>query len=128
MRKFAYIQSVVIFLFAGAWLLQSLSPLMMYQMSQHDSKAMICRMNGHCGGSCCCNCTSAGEEDDTIKICGCDHHGNPLGMASPFEIKAPLHATFDGPSFSAEIISMHLNLSPFFIFTDDIFHPPRLNT
>lgn len=133
LNHFKYIQSLVLVLFLAAWGLQSLSPVVMDQLS-HDNDVMMCDMSGDCDSTigstqeCSCSHTS-GQKDNEPTLCGCTHHGNePIGTASPFQIKAPLLSTFDKITFPETIISPYPNQRLYFIFTDDIFHPPRLNT
>lgn len=136
LNKLKHISSVVLLLFFGASILQSVSPLVMQQMTSHHSEeAMACSMGGDCGDSCsldekkACSCNHVASDNDSNKtmLCGCDHHGNePIGTHAPFQIKAPLVSGFDGITFSPISIFLSLKHHHLFIFTDDIFHPPRL--
>lgn len=135
LNRFKYIQSLVLVLFLAAWGLQSLSPVVMQHFSHHDD-VMMCNMSGDCDGASCkidstqeCSCSHTSDKKDSEPtLCGCTHHGNePVGTASPFQIKAPLLSAFDSITFTPTIISSYTKQDPYFIFTDDIFHPPRLN-
>lgn len=116
-------------------MLQSVSPLVMQQISaHHGGEKMVCNMDGDCDSSCSmddrksCSCNHAASNDDSndVMLCGCDHHGNePIGTNAPFQIKAPLVSVFDGITFSPTSIFLSLKQHHLFIFTDDIFHPPR---
>ncbi|MGM0547131.1 MAG: hypothetical protein ACQEST_10485 [Bacteroidota bacterium] len=127
----------MLLLFVGASMLQSISPLVMSEMgSHHNGEKMACSMGGDCGDSCsvdgkkACSCNHATSNDDSTDaiLCGCDHHGNePMGTNAPFQIKAPLVSAFEGISFSPTSILLSLKQHHLFIFTDDIFHPPRLH-
>ncbi|WP_141239930.1 hypothetical protein [Aliifodinibius salipaludis] len=103
--------------------------------AHHDGEVMACNMNGDCDSSCAvdgekvcsCNHTASDENSNATKICGCDHHGNePVGTNAPFQIKAPLVSVFDSITFSPKTVFLRLKQHSLFIFTDDIFHPPRL--
>lgn len=123
-------------MFLGASVLQGLSPIVMQQINaHHDGDVMACSMGGDCDSSCAvdgeqaCSCNHMNQNDDTIDtvLCGCDHHGNePIGMNAPFQIKAPLVSAFDGITLSPKTLFLKPNQHSVFIFTDDIFHPPRL--
>jgi len=129
---------VVLFIFLGASVLQGLSPIVMQQMNaHHDGEVMACSMSmdGDCDSSCevdrekACSCNHNASNNDTnsTKLCGCDHQGNePVGINAPFQIKAPLVSAFDGITFSPTTFLISLQQHTLFIFTDDIFHPPRL--
>ncbi|MDZ7657693.1 hypothetical protein [Fodinibius sp.] len=104
--------------------------------NHHSGEKMSCSMDGDCNGascsvdgtkSCSCNHAASTNDSDNTKLCGCDHHGNtPIGTYAPFQIKAPLVSAFDGITFSSTSILLNVNQLHFFIFTDDVFHPPRL--
>lgn len=136
LNKLKLISSVVFFLFLGASLLQSLSPLVISEINaHHDGEVMACNMDGDCSGSCSldgkkacsCNYTSSDNDSNNTKLCGCDHHGEkPIGTNAPFQIKAPLVSVFAGITLSPTSIFPSLTQQPLFVFTDDIFHPPRL--
>lgn len=136
-NKLKYISSVVLFLFLGASMLQSFSPMVMSEMNNQYEKEMACSIDGDCGKTSCsldsqkaCSCNHAASTDDASNttLCGCDHHGNrPIGTNAPFQIKAPLVSAFGSITFSPTSIFLNLNQQPLFIFTDDIFRPPRLN-
>ncbi|WP_440999281.1 hypothetical protein [Fodinibius sp. SL11] len=121
----------------GASILQGLSPIVMQQMNaHHGGETMACSMDGDCDSSCsldtkkACSCNHSTSADDSngTKLCGCDHHGNrPIGTNAPFQIKAPLVSAFGSITFSPTSFFLNLNQHPLFIFTDDIFRPPRLN-
>ena len=135
--RFKYIQSLVLVLFISAWGLQSLSPVVMQHFSHHD-EVMMCDVSGDCDGNkcsmentgeCSCNHTSSDkDEDNQLRLCGCNHHGNEaVGTAAPFQIKTPLLSAFDVITFPKKFMPPHLNPDLYFIFKDDVFHPPRLN-
>jgi len=134
--KLKHISSVVLFIFLGASVMQGLSPIVMQQMNaHHGGETMACNMDGDCDSSCSldrkkacsCNHTASADNSNATKLCGCDHHGNePIGTNAPFQIKAPLVSAFDGITFSPTSIFISLQQHPLLIFTDDIFHPPRL--
>lgn len=136
LRRRIHILSVVLFLFLGAMMLKSFSTLVISQMgSTHHGGVMACSIDGDCSSSCSldgkkiCSCNHAASADDAsnTKVCGCDHDGNtPLGTNVPFQIKAPLVSVFDGITFSPTTIFLSLKQHHLFMFTDDIFHPPRL--
>lgn len=136
LNKLKHISSVVLFLFMGASILQGLSPLVMSEIHEYNGgEVMACNMDGDCSGSCSldgkksCSCNHASSNDDSnnTMLCGCDHQGDePIGTNAPFQIKAPLVSAFDGFTFSPTSIFSSLKQHPLFIFTDDIFHPPRL--
>lgn len=136
LQKSKYIQSIALLLFLGAWMLQSVTSVLMQQGNAHHNKVMSCSINAETSRascsldgtqSCACNHAAAENDGNTVTLCGCDDHANPMGMSSPFQIKAPLLAAVDNVAFTAEIVSTHTNQSHYFIFSDDIFHPPRLN-
>ncbi|MFH5833380.1 hypothetical protein [Halalkalibaculum sp. DA384] len=123
-------------LFLSAWSLQSLSPVLTQQLSHSGSEVMVCEKPSNNGTTCemngtnRCNCSHHSsdntEHDNTVTICGCTHHGNEVvGIASPFQIKAPLVSAFGGISFSPTSILPGMKQHRPFIFTEDIFHPPR---
>jgi hypothetical protein len=136
LNKLKHISSVVLLFFFGASMLQSVSPLVMQQVNtHHGQEVMACSIDGDCGDSCsldgekACSCNHATSNDDSndLMLCGCDLPGDePIGTHAPFQIKAPLVSAFDGITFSPTSIFLSLKLHPLFIFTDDIFHPPRL--
>ncbi|NIV10178.1 MAG: hypothetical protein GWN62_02375 [Aliifodinibius sp.] len=127
---------MVLFIFLGASVLQGLSPIVMQQMNaHHHGEVMACSMDGDCDSSCAvdgekacsCNHTASDDDSNSTKLCGCDHHGSaPIGTNAPFQIKAPLVSAFDGITFSPKTVFLRLKQYTLFIFTDDIFHPPRL--
>lgn len=135
-NKLKHISSVVLFLFLGASILQSFSPVVMAELNNHHSgDVMICSIDGDCDNSCSldgkktcsCNHTVTNNDSNKTMLCGCDHHGNePVGTNAPFQIKAPLVSAFNGISLSPTSIFLNLKQHHLFIFTDDIFHPPRL--
>lgn len=119
-------------------MLQSMSPVVILEMSNHHGgEKMACCTDGDCNGascpldgtkSCSCNHAASTNASDNTKLCGCNHHGNePLGINAPFQIKAPLVSAFDDITFSPTFIFLNLKEHYLFIFTDDIFYPPRLN-
>lgn len=135
-QKLKHISSVVLLLFFGASMLQSMSPLVMTKMSNHNGEVMSCSMDGDCDGascsidgtkSCSCNHAASSKSDsDNTTLCGCNHHGNePIGTNAPFQIKAPLVSTFQPITFSPSTVLLNTSRHHLFIFTDDIFHPPR---
>ncbi|GEM_PF-1198516 len=137
LNKLKHISSVVLLIFFGVSILQGLSPLtMQYMNTHHGGEVMICSMDGDCNSSCSldktkacsCNHTATNDDSNNTKLCGCDHNGNePVGTNAPFQIKAPLVSAFDGITFSPTSILLNVNQRHLFIFTDDIFHPPRLS-
>lgn len=136
LRKLKNISSIALLLFFGASILQSFAPLVISEMSNHHGgEVMACNMDGDCSGSCSldgkkacsCNYTSSDNDSNNTKLCGCDRHGEePIGTNAPFQIKAPLASAFGGITLSPTSIFPSLTQHPLFIFTDDIFHPPRL--
>ncbi|WP_372635589.1 hypothetical protein [Fodinibius sp.] len=137
LQKLKNISSVVLLSFFGTWVLQSMSPLLVLQPDlHHDGEVMVCSMDGDCGSSCSldgkkscsCNHTASNDDSNNAMLCGCNHHGDdPVGTKAPFQIKAPLVSALEGITFSPKSILPASEQTPFFIFTDDIFHPPRLN-
>lgn len=137
LQKFKHISSIVLLFFFGASMLQSISPLLVQQISHHSEEKMVCNIDGDCDGtscsvdgnkSCSCNHASNNQKANRVTLCGCDHNDNePIGTTSPFQIKAPLLSVFDGITFSPKTVITNLHQAHSFIFTDDIFHPPRLS-
>lgn len=137
---YKYMQSLILALFFGAWMLQSVSPLGMHMMiiAGSHSEVMACSIDGDCDSSTCsvtehatCSCRHASAKnrnENPVTLCGCNHHGNEaVTTASVFQIKAPITGAAGSITFPSQFISPRLGPSPTLIFKDDIFHPPRLS-
>lgn len=137
LQKLKNISPVVLLCFFGTWVLQSVSPLLLLQHdAHHDRKVMVCSMDGDCNSSCSldgkkscsCNHTASYDASNNAMLCGCNHHGDsPMGINAPFQIKALLVSALERIPFSPKSLHPASEQSLRFIFTDDIFHPPRLN-
>lgn len=129
-----YIESLVLILFVAAWGLQSLAPVVMQQFA-HQHEAMMCDLSGNCENSFCsvdgtCSCShtaSENSEENTVTLCGCNHHGNAaVGVASPFQIKADLLTELDHTITFDRYVPFYTDHKKSAVLVEEIFHPPRL--
>lgn len=135
LQKFKHLHSFVFFLFLGAWMLQSISPLLIQQINQHHDEIMVCNIDGDCGAKCSgkgkkCSCrqtTSDKNDGSEVVLCGCDHNGNqPTVIFTLFEIKAIPFSGFSNTNHTDQYIFLPDDERHTFFFLEDIFRPPRL--